>query len=156
MAAPEPLSKWAMAEQDGAIFLHATAIALDGQGAMFLGASGAGKSNLAIAMLALGGHLIADDSIWVVPQGQTLILKPPPGAPAWIEARNVGLLNGGPICDAAPLCLVVDLDREEENRLPPHRFATMGAARVPLILGAGRARLDAVVALILRYGLAEV
>ncbi len=156
MPTPTPLSKWATTERDGAIFLHATAIALDGQGAIFLGASGAGKSSLAIATMALGARLIADDGVWVVPQARALIVKPPHGAPALIEARGVGLLHGGPMCNAAPLCLLVDLDQADEIRLPPRRFAKMGSVYVPLILGAGRIRLDSTVALILRHGIAAV
>ena len=52
-----------MSRDPGTINLHASAVALDGRGALLLGASGAGKSGLALRLMALGARLVADDRV---------------------------------------------------------------------------------------------
>jgi HPr kinase/phosphorylase len=49
------------------LYLHASAVSLDGNGVLICGASGTGKSTLALQLMALGAELIADDGIWIDP-----------------------------------------------------------------------------------------
>jgi len=98
--------------------LHATAIALGPQGALFLGASGSGKSELALALIALGAELISDDLVRVTKGAEGWPMLSGPGRMAGvIEARGVGLLTVRHRAEA-PLSLIVDLDRVETARLP--------------------------------------
>jgi HPr kinase/phosphorylase len=139
--------------RDGArLYFHASAVAVEGRGALILGPSGSGKSSLALALMALGGRLIADDGVWV----EDARLQRPEAAPALIEARGIGLLHAGPICQGAPLALVVDLSRAEPARLPEPKLSTIHGRKVALILAAGRTTLAPALCHLLRYGRADV
>jgi HPr kinase/phosphorylase len=111
---------------------HATTIACAGRGALITGASGSGKSGLAIQMLALGADLIADDRtrLWRV-EG-AIMADVPEAISGQIEARGVGILAapaGGPV----PIALVIDMDRVEPERLPPARMTRIMDVDLPLI-----------------------
>ncbi|MBM3488544.1 MAG: hypothetical protein FJX67_18250, partial [Alphaproteobacteria bacterium] len=49
----------------GPLRLHATCIAVDGIGVLVRGASGAGKSDLALRLIDAGARLVADDQVLV-------------------------------------------------------------------------------------------
>lgn len=116
--------------------LHATAVSAAGPcGAaalLILGGSGAGKSMLAIELIALGANLISDDLVTLSVKGPRAQAAAPPTARPAIEARGVGLLPT-PLAPAAPVGLVVDLDQEEETRLPPARLWRWRGASAPLL-----------------------
>lgn len=115
--------------------VHASAVAVAGRGVLILGASGAGKSALAIRMIALGAELISDDRtrLRVTGHGLLELSCPSPQLQGLLEARGVGILRLAP-APAAFLALVVDLDREETERLPPPREWRHAAGRFPLVL----------------------
>ena len=146
-----PLDEFAASEGPNDLYFNGTAVALDGHGALILGAPGSGKSSLALALLALGADLISDDGVWVS-RASAPILKSPENAPTLIEARGIGLLPTGAVAIHAPLALVVNLDGSETERLPPRRMVASGGVQVPLILGAGQPQLWAPVHHILRHG----
>lgn len=114
--------------------LHATSVAFDGKGVLITGASGRGKSGLALQLVAMGALLIADDQTELHATGDDVIARCPAGLQGLIEARGVGLLHA-PFADAAPLTLVVDLDQTETDRLPPMRKITLLGKALPLVLG---------------------
>ncbi|MCF7748822.1 serine kinase [Sulfitobacter sp. M39] len=97
--------------------LHATTIAVEGRGVMILGASGRGKSTLALQMIAIGADLVSDDRTDLIIQGDQLLASPPKAIEGLIEARGVGLLTLKH-CALVPIYLIVDLDQEEPDRLP--------------------------------------
>ena len=152
---PDPIARWVAARNGTALWLNATALALDGQGVLILGAPGAGKSTLAIAMLALGAVLISDDGVWVQIAHTPALLERPAQARDLIEARGVGLLRSGPTLAQAPLALAVDLDRAETQRLPLRHTIALGDSTVPLIHAAGNHHLAPALLLMLRHGRAE-
>lgn len=152
---PEPITRWVAGEKDGALWLNATGVAVDGQGVAILGAPGSGKSSLALELIALGGHLIADDGLWLDTGAAPARLCRPDAATGLIEARGIGLLQAGTTCDRAPLALAVDLDRAEGRRLPPRRYVAVGDGLLPLILGARNNNLAPALSLMLRHGRAE-
>ncbi len=106
-----------------ALRLHATAVAYEGQGVLILGASGAGKSSLALDLIAFGSELICDDAILLEADTEGLNLRAPPERLPMIEARAIGLLNAGPLVDYAPLSLVLHLQDTPQPRLPATRMA---------------------------------
>jgi HPr kinase/phosphorylase len=98
------------------------------------GPSGSGKSGLALRMIALGARLVADDRTELCAEsGGRLLASAPAAIRGLIEARGVGLLRADPL-DRVPLALVVDLAREEPDRLPPHRQITLLGCTLPLVL----------------------
>jgi HPr kinase/phosphorylase len=153
--APEDIDRWAKARDGTALWLHATAVAVDGRGLLILGASGTGKSSLALDLLALGATLISDDGVWLQTAPDLALLERPAQATGAIEARHVGLIRVGTTLAAAPLVLAVDLDRAETDRLPPLRTIALGDRRIPMLHAAGQHRLAPALLLILRHGRAE-
>lgn len=114
--------------------LHASCVTLDGRGVLILGAAGRGKSALALQLMAVGAELVADDQVALQPRQGRLHASAPPGLPPLIEARGVGLLRVAALRETW-LHLVVDLDREETDRLPPKRNITLLDVVLPLVHG---------------------
>jgi HPr kinase/phosphorylase len=109
-------------------------VAHAGKGLLILGKSGAGKSSLALAMIALGAVLVADDRTDVALIDRQLIASPPKPLQGLIEARGVGLLRLPFIAQTA-LTAAVDLDKPETERLPPLRQMELMGQNLDLILG---------------------
>lgn len=116
------------------IQLHGTAVAVEGACALLIGASGSGKSAIALQMIALGAELVGDDQVIVSSQSGYLQATGMPGFEGKIEARGVGILSV-PYCASARLECVVDLDQTELQRLPPERNHEILGISVNLILG---------------------
>ncbi len=131
--------------------LHASCVALDGRGVLILGASGAGKSALALNLMALGARLVADDRCQLTTRDGALIASAPPALRGLIEARQIGILRAEPLAEAA-IALAVDLDQTEPDRLPPRRRYTALCVTVDLVLGRGCSHLSASILLHLRGG----
>ncbi|MDG3042657.1 phosphoenolpyruvate carboxykinase (ATP) [Roseicyclus marinus] len=151
----ERIDTWAAGGEGTALWLNATGVALGDAAIAILGASGTGKSTLALSLLALGATLIADDGLWLDTATHPARLRRPDTARDLIEARGIGLLNAGPTRAAAPLGFLVDLDRAEPHRLPPRRYVAIGDGHYPLILGAGKHTLAPSLFLMARHGRAE-
>lgn len=118
---------------DGALVLHASAVALGARALLILGPSGSGKSGLALALMALGARLVADDRTAILSRGDG---PPLAAAPApirgLIEARGLGVL-AAECAPATPLAAVLDLGVTEAGRLPPDRRITLAGADLPLL-----------------------
>ncbi|HIP24264.1 MAG TPA: serine kinase [Rhodobacteraceae bacterium] len=123
---------------------HGTAISRNGRAALLLGASGAGKSRLALELLALGADLVADDAVSFTLSGKVVFLSCAPSIKGMIEARGVGLLTVKAV-DKAALAIVVNLDKTAEARLPALEEHSILGVSFPLIRGKGNAGLAAVV-----------
>lgn len=123
--------------------LHATTVAYQGRAILITGASGSGKSALALALMARGCQLIADDQTRLSAT-PTLTASCPPSIRGLIEARGIGLLHATPH-PPAPVALVIDMDRAETERLPPRRSVTYLDCNVPLILHITHCHFDAAV-----------
>ncbi|WP_281017021.1 MULTISPECIES: HPr kinase/phosphatase C-terminal domain-containing protein [unclassified Minwuia] len=119
--------------------LHGTAVALDGAAVLLRGGSGAGKSDLALRLLAEGWQVIADDRVVLSVMGTELRATAPATLAGLLEVRGIGVvrLDDAQRLEAAPLRLVVDLvpSREEVPRMPEpeiFRHAGIGTLRVRL------------------------
>ncbi|MDD8021828.1 MAG: serine kinase [Paracoccaceae bacterium] len=125
--------------------MHATAVALDAQrGVLILGPSGAGKSLLALRLMALGARLVADDRVDLWTEDGAVWARAPERLQGVIEARGVGLLRAAAL-PAAQIVLVVDLARDETERLPPSREHDLLGMSLPLVLRVQHGHLDAAV-----------
>ena len=117
---------------DSTITLHATAVAIDGRGLLIRGASGRGKSGLALEMMTRGASLVADDRVILSRDAAGIIMRAPDTLSGLIEARGLGILTA----DHAPqarLIAVLDLDTIETDRLPPYRETDVLGQKVPLL-----------------------
>ncbi len=97
--------------------LHATAVAINGNGVLLSGPSGSGKSDLALRLIDRGAILISDDGVLVDSDGPLIMLRTAPNIAGMIEMRGVGIIKMS-FADGVPLRLAVALDRSAE-RLPP-------------------------------------
>lgn len=116
--------------------VHATAISVDGKGLLIRGASGSGKSSLALEMISLGASLVADDQTELRRQEDGVIASCPAAIAGQIEARGIGILNAIPV-GPTPLAAVLDLDTAESDRLPPFRETVLLGQSLPLLHKAG-------------------
>ncbi len=110
--------------------LHATCVAIDGAGVLITGASGSGKSSLALQLMAYGAALVADDRV-VLTKGDKVIAQAPDTLNGLIEARGVGVL----CAQSAPptaVELVIDMDTVETKRIPPQRNVILQGQSFPL------------------------
>jgi serine kinase of HPr protein (carbohydrate metabolism regulator) len=112
--------------EDAVENLHGTAIALAGSAVLIRGASGSGKSDLALRCLALApsalitspAMLVADDRVLVTRIGDRLKAEAPPAIRGKLEVRGVGIVSV-PYAPSADLALVADLvTAAEVERLP--------------------------------------
>lgn len=89
--------------------VHATAVALGDRGVLIVGASGAGKSDLALRLIDRGARLIADDYVEIRVADGRAYGSPPPSIAGRLEVRGIGIAILPYVRDVA-LALVVDLD----------------------------------------------
>lgn len=112
--------------------LHATSVAMAGRGLLILGASGSGKSGLALDLMCRGASLIADDRTIVTRRDDSLRLSCPSALCGLIEARHLGLLHAATVTDI-PLNAILDMDQVETDRLPPIRTTRLMDVEIPLL-----------------------
>ncbi|MCL5777614.1 serine kinase [Limibaculum sp. FT325] len=113
--------------------IHASAVGHCGRGCLILGAAGSGKTALALAMLALGAELIADDRVAVRDSADGPRLDPVPHLAGLIEIRGAGILRLRRHASDVPLWLAADLDREAPARMPPRTHARVADHDIPAI-----------------------
>lgn len=136
--------------------VHATAVRLDGRGVLIRGASGSGKSRLAMALLEQAGAasplslatdephnpsqpqplgqcanaLIGDDRLTLSEHRNGLHASPASGLEGLMEVRGFAILSL-PWCAEAPLHLVIDLvPPAAMERLPEPALATLAGHQV--------------------------
>ena len=118
-------------EEISSINLHASAVSFSGKGILILGASGSGKSKLALALISCGAILIADDQVILNNNKNEIVLSAPKAIRGKIEARNIGILEVS--STKAQLCLVVSLDKTEHNRLPETKHTEYFGKKIQIL-----------------------
>jgi serine kinase of HPr protein (carbohydrate metabolism regulator) len=96
--------------------LHASCVAIDGRAVLIEGASGAGKSDLALRLIDRGATLVSDDYTFLRRDGTQLIASPPPNIAGKIEVRGLGIVDMPHVAEA-PVALLVAVG-EPVTRLP--------------------------------------
>ncbi len=115
--------------------LHATCVAVRGAGVLITGASGSGKSDLALRLIDRGAVLVSDDYTHLRRDGDALIATPPERIAGRIEVRGVGIV-AMPHLASAPVRLLIAAD-DQPPRLPDAdiillRTITLPRARLAL------------------------
>jgi HPr kinase/phosphorylase len=124
--------------------IHASCVVLGHAGAAFdasrdagillLGKSGAGKSDLALRLIALGAKLVSDDRTELFMERGKLFARAPKTIKGLIEARGVGIV-ALPSAAKARVALAVSLEHPK-SRLPQREFYKLPPAlsgAVPLL-----------------------
>lgn len=112
--------------------LHATCVAWNGRAVLLRGASGSGKSSLALTLMSLGCRLVADDRVRLEVRDHVVYASCPQGIAGLIEARGIGILNAEHVAEAE-VAFIVDLDQTETERLPKRRSFPLFGCDLPLI-----------------------
>src|SRR5438105_12471801 len=110
------------------LLVHATAVAIataSGPRAVLLrGASGSGKSDLALRLIDAGARLVADDQSELSRRGDTLVVRAPATITGLLEVRGIGIVRLDALAEA-PVVLLVDLvPAETLERLPVRHSET--------------------------------
>lgn len=118
--------------------IHGSAVLVGARAVLIRGASGAGKSRLALALLdAASTHrvpfarLVGDDRLLLEARHGRLLVRPAPPLAGLIEMHGLGIrrLAHEPV---AVVGLVVDLAAADAARLPADDAATITLEGVPL------------------------
>jgi serine kinase of HPr protein (carbohydrate metabolism regulator) len=108
--------------------LHATTVAIDGIAVLIKGASGSGKSDLALRLIDRGAVLVSDDQTLVVRAGETLLARALTTIAGRIEVRGIGIL-AMPYVEDVPVGLLVRVDGAIE-RMPERRVCNIAGVDV--------------------------
>jgi hypothetical protein len=96
--------------------IHASCVAIGGRGVLLIGASGAGKSDLALRLIHAGARLVADDRTILFLAKGALHARAPDSIKGLLEIRGLGIVTF-PVRPRVEIALVVKLGREGA-RLP--------------------------------------
>lgn len=112
--------------------VHATTIAIDGQGVMLRGPSGSGKSDLALRLIDDGARLVADDQTEIEARDGRLIARAPARLAGLLEVRGVGIVPVDAV-DRVEVALIAEMASQSEiQRLPDEGRAAVSVAGVSL------------------------
>ena len=113
--------------------IHGTAVLAGANGVLVRGASGAGKSGLAAALIERGARLIADDGVHVAARNGRLLVSAPGAIAGQMEMRGRGI-ERFPHERSAVIRLVVDIvpaDAFERMPEPSQMSAEISGISLP-------------------------
>ena len=144
-----------MSAEAEAATVHASAVLAGARAVLIRGASGTGKSRLALALLQAAqagslpfARLVGDDRVHLERSHERLLVRPAAALAGLIEVRGLGIrrLDHEPV---AAVGLVVDLAADDAERLPPVSDTVVSGVRLPrLAVAAGSDPLPGVLALV--------
>ena len=116
--------------------IHATCVAIQQRGLLITGASGSGKSDLALRLIDRGAVLVSDDYTALTMSDGKLRASPPTNIAGLLEIRHIGIVNLPYVIDV-PIALAIALD-EKPQRMPdqPATLDLLGIS-VPCIVLTG-------------------
>jgi len=108
---------------DTTLRIDGVAVAIEDQAVLLRGASGSGRSDLALRLIDEGARLISDEQVELQRRDGRLFVTVPELMPAElrgrIEARGLGLVPVPYVAEARPLAWVIDMVSPAEiERLP--------------------------------------
>lgn len=111
--------------------VHASCVAIGGRAVLLFGASGAGKSDLALRLIDGGASLVSDDYTDLVVRRGALLAAAPPNIWGQMEVRGIGIVRLVPQ-DDVPVSLMIEL-QSEPARLPEPEARTILDVAIPLV-----------------------
>ena len=97
--------------------VHGTSVALEDKGVLLTGASGSGKSDLALRLIDSGATLISDDQTICERRNDEIFLFPQKKINGLIEVRGVGIIRV-PYIEDVKLKMIVQLIDKQPERIP--------------------------------------
>lgn len=125
--------------------IHASAVAFGPErGVLILGASGSGKSRLALNLIDRGAQLVADDQVFLAADQGGLFARAPRTIAGLIEVRGLGILH---LCFRRLAKIVLAIDMEAPvARLTRPQPRELAGITVPCLPGAADASFAAALA----------
>ncbi|RDE05135.1 HPr kinase/phosphorylase [Sphingomonas aracearum] len=114
---------------------HATTVAIGGKGVAIEGASGTGKSDLALRLIDRGATLVSDDYTLFRRDGAVVRARAPGNIAGKMEIRGLGI-HDMPHLPEAPVALVVRLGAAVP-RLPEPQISRIAGVELPAVDLAG-------------------
>jgi serine kinase of HPr protein (carbohydrate metabolism regulator) len=108
--------------------VHATTVAIGERAVMILGASGAGKSDLALRLIDRGAMLVADDYTELSVADGALLARPPATIAGKIEVRGIGIVS---LPFRAPVRVALAIRLGAEERMPDPRMVPIAGVALP-------------------------
>jgi serine kinase of HPr protein (carbohydrate metabolism regulator) len=101
--------------------IHATCVEVAGAGVLLLGASGTGKSDLALRLIDGGARLVADDRTDLLRREGELFASAPETIAGRIEVRGLGILTVPTVAEARVRLAIELVPPSQVERLPESR-----------------------------------
>ena len=107
--------------------VHATAVAIDGNGILLRGPSGCGKSDLALRLMDAGGVLVSDDRVEISVLDESIVARAPKTIAGKLEVRGFGIVQVSYLSEVR-ITLIADLvNNQKIERLPEnHTVVVLG------------------------------
>ena len=113
--------------------VHGTSVSINGDGILFRGPPGSGKSDLALRMINYGAQLVSDDQVCLTRRNDNIFMSSPPTIRNSMEVRGIGIVNSIAQKEA-PLILVLNmLPNNVANRMPIWQLCTFLDIKVPAV-----------------------
>jgi serine kinase of HPr protein (carbohydrate metabolism regulator) len=113
--------------------VHGTSVSIDGDGILFRGPPGSGKSDLALRMINYGAQLVSDDQVCLTRRNDNIFMSSPPTIRNSIEVRGIGIVNTTAQKEA-PLILVLNMSpNNAASRMPIWQLCTFLDIKVPAV-----------------------
>ncbi|WP_085809841.1 HPr kinase/phosphorylase [Sphingomonas sp. TZW2008] len=109
--------------------IHASTVAIGGRAVLIRGASGSGKSDLALRLIDRGAQLVSDDYTVIEARDGQLVASAPATIAGRIEVRGLGIVPCPP-ADPAVVALAVRVDAPPQ-RMPEPEQDIIGGIAVP-------------------------
>ncbi|WP_242146302.1 HPr kinase/phosphorylase [Sphingomonas sp. BAUL-RG-20F-R05-02] len=117
--------------------VHGTCVAIDGRGVLLLGASGSGKSDLALRLIDRGAVLVSDDQTELSTAHGLLFASAPATIAGLIEVRGIGIVTL-PFVAQAQVALAVRLGEPVERMPEAGLIEELTGLAIPLLRGDSR------------------
>jgi len=98
--------------------IHATCIEVDGVGVLIRGASGSGKSDLALRLIDAGATLVADDRVDLRRVGPDVSASAPHEIAGMLEVRGIGIVKMAHQASVMVRLVVELVSPDKVERLP--------------------------------------
>ncbi|MCO4847958.1 MAG: HPr kinase/phosphatase C-terminal domain-containing protein [Yoonia sp.] len=134
--------------------VHATCVAVGDNAVLLMGASGTGKSTIALELMAYGATLVSDDQVMLLAENDVIVASAPPTITGLIEARGFGVLKAQ-AQDSASIVMVVNLDVPAVDRMPARRVVTLLGCDLPLFQRPDGGNLAPAILQFLRAGISD-
>jgi serine kinase of HPr protein (carbohydrate metabolism regulator) len=113
--------------------IHATCVEVAGAGVLLLGASGTGKSDLALRLIDRGARLVADDRTDLLRREGELYASAPEPIAGRIEVRGLGILAVPSVAEVRVRLAIELVPAAQVERLPEGRARDFLGVAVPLL-----------------------